>query len=88
MYGGPDSIADQEPVRRGGAYNRQLKKLFDLRKFQAEGVGDPFEGDLATLLPIDPTIKRIIHVIVVVFVLLWLLQAFGLLGGLGSVRLR
>ena len=37
-------------------------------------------------LPLDVTIKRIIHVVVVVLVIIWLLQAFGLLGG-HTVRL-
>jgi hypothetical protein len=36
---------------------------------------------LNTLLPMDPKIKTIINVIVVVAVCLWLLEAFGLLGG-------
>ncbi len=31
--------------------------------------------------PLDATIVRIIRVVVVVFVVLWLLQGFGLLGG-------
>ena len=31
---------------------------------------------IEALLPIDPTIKRIIHVVVVVVVLLWLLSIF------------
>ena len=29
-----------------------------------------------SLLPIDPTIKRIIHVVVILFVVLWLLSLF------------
>lgn len=32
-------------------------------------------------LPLDPMIKTIIRVVAVIFVLLWLLQAFGLLSG-------
>ena len=32
-----------------------------------------------TQLPLDPTIKRIIHVVVIVAVVLWLLAAVGLL---------
>lgn len=31
--------------------------------------------------PLDATIVKIIRVVVVVFVILWLLQAFGLLSG-------
>ena len=41
-----------------------------------------------TLLPIDPTIRRIIHVIVILAVCIWLLQAFGIIGPLGSFRFR
>jgi hypothetical protein len=38
-----------------------------------------------TLIPMDQRIKTIINVIVILFVLLWLLQSFGLIGG--SVKL-
>jgi len=41
-----------------------------------------------TLLPIDATIKRIIHIIVILAVCIWLLQAFGIIGPLGSFRFR
>ena len=41
-----------------------------------------------TLLPIDATIKRIIHIIIILAVCIWLLQAFGIIGSLGSFRLR
>jgi hypothetical protein len=41
-----------------------------------------------TLLPIDQTIKRIIHIIVILAVCIWLLQAFGIIGPLGSFRFR
>jgi hypothetical protein len=41
-----------------------------------------------TLLPIDATIKRIIHIIVIFAVCIWLLQAFGIIGPLGSFRFR
>jgi hypothetical protein len=37
-----------------------------------------------TLIPMQPQIKTIINVVVVIAVLLWLLEAFGLLGGTGS----
>jgi len=33
---------------------------------------------LVSMLPIDATIKNIIHVLVIVFVILWLLSALGL----------
>ncbi len=38
-----------------------------------------------TIIPMDAKIKQILNVVVVIAVLLWLLQAFGLLSG---VRLR
>ena len=41
-----------------------------------------------TLLPLDATIKRIIHIIVILAVCIWLLQAFGIIGPLGSFRFR
>lgn len=37
-------------------------------------------------IPMDGTIKRIIHVVIIVLVCLWLLQIFGVWGGLGSYR--
>ena len=41
-----------------------------------------------TLLPIDATIRRIIHIVVVLAVCIWLLQVFGIIGPLGSLRFR
>ena len=41
-----------------------------------------------TLLPIEATIKRIIHIVVVLALCIWLLQAFGIIGSLGSFRFR
>lgn len=38
--------------------------------------------------PIDATIKKIIYVITIVFVCLWLLQALGLLGPIGNIRIN
>lgn len=32
-------------------------------------------------IPMDPTVRRILQVVVVVVLVLWILQAFGLLGG-------
>ena len=37
---------------------------------------------LLQLLPLDATIKTIIHALVIVFVILWLLQQLGLVGAL------
>jgi hypothetical protein len=42
---------------------------------------------LINTLPIDLTLKRIIHIVVVVIVVLWLLQVLGVLGGLGDIRI-
>lgn len=39
-------------------------------------------------IPMDPTIKKILNAAVIIILILWLLQAFGLLGPLESVRLR
>jgi hypothetical protein len=36
-----------------------------------------------TLLPMQPQIKTLINVVVIIAVLLWLLEAFGLIGGTG-----
>ena len=38
-----------------------------------------------TQIPMDPTIKKILNIAVVIVVVLWLLKAFGLLSGLGAV---
>jgi hypothetical protein len=39
-----------------------------------------------TYIPMDSKIKSILNAVVVIVVVLWLLQAFGLLGSLNSVR--
>jgi len=39
-------------------------------------------------IPMDATIKNILYFVVVLVLILWLLQAFGVLGTLGSVRIR
>jgi hypothetical protein len=39
-----------------------------------------------TYVPMDNKIKTILNVVVVIAVLLWLLQGFGVLGSLGAVR--
>lgn len=38
---------------------------------------------ILSLVPIDATIKKIVYVLVILFVVLWLLQSFGLIGGMG-----
>ena len=37
-------------------------------------------------IPMDGKIKNILNVVVVIAVALWLLQAFGVLGSLGGIR--
>ena len=43
---------------------------------------------LVQQIPIDATIKRIIQGVVILFIVLWLLQAVGLVGSLGDIRIR
>ena len=38
-------------------------------------------------IPMDGKIKRILNVVVVIVVVVWLLQAFGLLGSLDSIHI-
>ncbi len=42
---------------------------------------------LIGLIPMDGTIKQIIRVVVIIAVILWLLQSFGLLGPIGHGHL-
>lgn len=39
-----------------------------------------------TYIPMQPGIRRILNVVVIIIVIIWLLKIFGLLAGLGSVR--
>jgi hypothetical protein len=39
-----------------------------------------------TYIPMDSKIKGILNAVVVILVILWLLQAFGLLGTIGGIR--
>ena len=39
-----------------------------------------------TYIPMDGKIKQILNVVVVIAVVIWLLQAFGVMGSLNSVR--
>jgi hypothetical protein len=43
---------------------------------------------LNNYVPMDPKIKTILNVVVVIFVVIWLLQAFGVLGPLRDLRIR
>jgi hypothetical protein len=42
---------------------------------------------LNNYVPMDGKIKRIINAVVVIVVVVWLLQAFGLLGSLRNIRI-
>ncbi len=42
---------------------------------------------LIGLIPMDGTIKQIIRVVVIIAVIVWLLQSFGLLGPIGHGHL-
>ncbi len=39
-----------------------------------------------TYIPMDSKIKSILNAVVVIAVVIWLLQVFGLLGDLGAIR--
>jgi hypothetical protein len=41
-----------------------------------------------TYLPLDPKIKTLLNIVVVVVVIVWILQVTGLLGPLESIRIR
>ncbi|MBI4011519.1 MAG: hypothetical protein HY359_04355 [Candidatus Rokubacteria bacterium] len=43
---------------------------------------------LNNYVPMDPKIKTIINVVVVIVVVIWLLQAFGIVGSLRDLRIR
>jgi hypothetical protein len=38
-----------------------------------------------TYIPLDPMVKRIIQIVVIIAIVVWLLQISGLLGGLSTV---
>ena len=40
-----------------------------------------------TYIPMDGKIKQILNLVVVIAVVIWLLQAFGVVGSLNSVRI-
>jgi hypothetical protein len=41
-----------------------------------------------TYIPMDSKIKSILNAVVVICVILWLLQAFGIIGSLNTVRVN
>jgi hypothetical protein len=38
-------------------------------------------------IPMQATIKKILNVVVIIVVILWILSAFGLIGGLETIRI-
>lgn len=40
-----------------------------------------------TYIPMDSKIKSILNVVVIIVVVLWLLQAFGLIGSIQNIRI-
>jgi len=38
-------------------------------------------------IPMDPKIRSILNAVVVIIVIIWLLQAFGVLGSLSNIRI-
>ena len=38
-------------------------------------------------VPMDATIKRIIEIVIIAFLVIWLLNIFGILGALGAVKI-
>lgn len=43
---------------------------------------------LVNFIPLDPAIKQILHVVVVVFLILYIIQSFGLIGPIHGGRIR
>jgi hypothetical protein len=41
-----------------------------------------------TYIPMDGKIKKILNVVVIIVVVIWLLQAFGILGNINGIRIR
>jgi hypothetical protein len=41
-----------------------------------------------TYIPMDGKIKKLLNAVVVIVVVIWLLQSFGLLGQLGRIKLK
>lgn len=41
-----------------------------------------------TYIPMNPTLKKILYFVVILVLCLWLLQAFGVIGAVNSVRIR
>lgn len=41
-----------------------------------------------TYIPMAASVKKILNVVVVVVLVLWLLQSFGVIGSIGNIRVR
>ncbi len=41
-----------------------------------------------TYIPMADSVKKILNVVVVIFLVLWLLQSFGVIGSIGNIRVR
>jgi uncharacterized membrane protein len=40
-----------------------------------------------TYIPMDAKIKQILNIVAIIFVIIWLLKAFGVLASLGSIHI-
>ena len=45
-------------------------------------------GLVNTYIPMDAKIKSILNVVVLIIVVIWLLQVFGILGDINGIRIR
>lgn len=41
-----------------------------------------------TYIPMDPKIKTILNVVVLLVIAIWLLQSFGIIGDMNGIRIR
>ncbi|MBF0479178.1 MAG: hypothetical protein HQL26_06810 [Candidatus Omnitrophica bacterium] len=41
-----------------------------------------------TYIPMDAKIKSILNIVVLIVVVIWLLQAFGIIGNMNDIRIR
>ncbi len=41
-----------------------------------------------TYIPMEGKIKQLLNIVVVIIVIVWLLQSFGLVGSLNTIRIR
>jgi hypothetical protein len=43
---------------------------------------------LEAFIPMNPTIKRILEIVVVIVIIIWLLQVFGILGAADTIQVK